>query len=218
MSRDELKKAVKALLDEISPFDEPDEFIEGVDDESFASVKPIDSYIESELDNAARYCLNTLPLSMLSLDIESEPMSVAVGDDGVGRTEDTIEESRRFVRVSVPGYWERDVNSFITTSSPMYVLQQNKYTRGGACKPVVVYNPEDRVLELYSFGSGAAGSTIDANLWSIYTEDVKACCIESAIGEYIALRCAAAVSEILGSQNSDVFMKEFANKLNSILK
>lgn len=148
MTRQEYIKAVKAKLDEISPFDEPGSFIAAEGDSDYDKVKPVVSYIESELDHAAQFCLNTLPLSLLGGDIQSETFDMRVTDDGVGIIDD-ICDYMRLARLHVGG-WQRDVTAFISTSSPLYLLQQNKYTRGGSAKPVVAYNPEEKTLECYS--------------------------------------------------------------------
>ena len=64
-TREEYIEAVKVKLEEISPFKEPDHFIDGTSDPDFDCVKPIVSYIEKNLDEAAQNCLRSLPLSLL---------------------------------------------------------------------------------------------------------------------------------------------------------
>lgn len=217
MRRDDYIYKVKAKLEEISPFDEPDSFIAAGDDNQ-GLVKPITSYIEDSLDEAARFCLNILPLSLLAADIEQEDILVKVDRKGVGRTVEPIDEHVRFIRLSVPEMWERDVTTFIGTSGLLYEEQQNKYKRGGSCKPVVAYNPADACLELYSFDSDLCEKQVDASLWSIYLTEVKAEEVGSDISEYIVLRCAAMVADILNNASAETFMTEFNNLLAPILK
>jgi len=213
MTRDEYILAVKAKLEEISPFDGADDnFIAAGSDKR---VKPIQSYIESELDNAARFCLNTLPLSLLSEDIESDSKSVRVDKKGVGHVSDQYEYVR-YVRISCD-LLDRDILSVISTSSPMYTLQLNKYTRGGYAKPVAAYNPEEHELEIFSF-SGNENTGQKADISYIDTS-IKAELVQSRIEEYIILRTAMCVARILGDVNtSTIFEKEWTELAAPILK
>ena len=214
MSRDELKKAVKARLDEISPFDEPDEFIEGVDDEDFKRVKPIDSYIETELDNAARFCLNTLPLTLLADDTDTETMRISVDDKGVGVIKDMY-DYLRLVRLSC-SVFERDITQFISSSSEIYILQQNKHTRGGVVKPVAAFCPENACIEVYSFPTGVKSSTCKL---SYIDTRLRAERVQSHVEKYIVLRCAMVVARILDDKTaSQILEKEWAEELSNILK
>ena len=222
MTRDELIKAVKVKLDEISPFDEPNEFIDGADDESFSVVKPIVSYIEDTLDKASWFCLNSLPLSLLSKDVENDNYQVNIDMRGVGHISD-MEDYMRFARVRC-FEWERDCTAFITTSDPNYLLQQNRHTRGGAAKPVSVYNPEQAELELFSFGWHTTPkdcfdkSHTHADVYYINVKKVAEK-VKSPIYDFIALRCAAYVAEILENANTaKVLLDEFNAKLDSILQ
>ena len=222
MTRQEYIDAVKAKLDEISPFDEPGEFIAADGDSDYDKVKPIINYIDSELDNAARFCLSTLPLSLLANDIIDEEVDIVGREVGTGvGIISGIYDYMRLCRLH-HGLWEKDVTAFITTSSPIYLLQQNKYTRGGFCKPVAVYNPEEKTIECYTqvntlnhYGNFVP---VKGVLYYIDLLDVKAEDVESGIEDYIILMCAAYVLDILKDTNSSKLMRDkFMEKLQPIL-
>lgn len=216
MTRPDYIQAVKAKLEEISPFDEPASFIAADPDEQ-GKIKPIQSYIDSELDRAARYCLNTLPLSLLSKDVTSSDKNASVDEGGVGHIGE-MSQYLRLVRVHDNGkVWKRDVTAFMTTSDALYLLQQNVFTRGGVAKPVVVINPEQGELELFSFPPKLGLKTESLKVYyidgSVVAESVK-----SDISEYIILVCAAYVAEILQDTNRATTLRtEFQEKVASII-
>lgn len=221
MTRDNYIQRVKVKLEEISPFDEPQSFIVADGDPDYQKVKPIISYIEESLDEATRDCLNNLPLSLLASDIEDDKECFHIDKHGVGHV-DGFDEYMRLVRVASP-VWERDVTAFITSSDPLYLLQQNKYTRGKCCKPVVAYVPERQELELYSFPPNMRPEDCcdcASSHAKVYYIDCrkKAEKVSSHIEDFIVLRCAALVLEILKDQNAAAIMTEYNNKLNDILK
>lgn len=208
---------VRAKLDEFSPFVEPTTFVAAGGDPSYNDVKPIVAYIERELPNAVKYCLSTLPSKLLSKDIVIDSLYFTISNEvGFAPSVTTCDLSnRRLIRAQVAGYWERDVTSFISTESPLYLLQQNKHTRGKVAKPVVVYSPETNGLELYSFPYPYAGSsTID--LWSVDTSK-SADLVISNIEDFIIIRCAQLVLDILGNANGAAIMeKEYIRKVEAL--
>lgn len=132
MTRQEYIDAVKVKIEEISPFDEPDAFIDG---DPTSPVKPVISYINKSLDEAAHNCLKSLPLSLLHKDLEQAATSDMTDD--MGMLFMNIKPNWRLVRFH-HNLLKRDITSFITTEDPLYLLQQNKYTCGGREKPVAV--------------------------------------------------------------------------------
>ena len=220
MTRPQYISAVKAKLEEISPFDpigEHTEFI-AADDSEKNVIKPIQSYIESELDRAARYCLLTLPLSLLALDVTKLSTTASVDDKGVGIVSNKS-KYLRLVRVHDDGgVWKRDVTAFMASTNPLYLLQQNIFTRGGIAKPVVVYNPEEKQIELYSFPKELRGEEENVTLYYI-DADVVAESVLSGISEYIILVCAMYVAEILQDTNrATTLQEEFQQKVAAIVE
>lgn len=220
MKKDDIVAKVKAKLEEISPFSDPSSLQVLGEGESDV-VKPILSYIEESIDEAVRDCLNNLPTSLLSADIEEDQNCLSIDRDGIGHI--GFEDYQRMVRVHCH-VWDRDVTSFITSSDPLYLLQQNKYTRGKCAKPVVAYVPEKQELELYSLPPlmrpkdccDKAG--VHSKLFYIDCNK-KIEKVHSKIEDYVVLRCAAIVMEILGEgEKAGVMTTEYNNKLNDILK
>ena len=216
MTRKEYIDAVKVKLDEVSTFEEPENFIAADGDAGYDKVKPIVAYIDDCLDKSAWFCLNNLPLTLLSLDIDTEEHYVNIDSNGVGIITN-IDEYMRLVRLRVAnGAWSRDVVSFISTSNPLYSLQTRKWTRGGTDKPIVAFNPEYQQLELYSFPSKTATTT--AALTYIQC-DRKVQQVASPISDFIVLRCAAYVAEILGdANNAQLFLQEYTAKTQEVLQ
>ncbi len=212
MTRDNYILAVKAKLDEISPFDEPSSFIAAAGDTDYEEVKPIVSYIDSSLDEAAHNCLQVLPLQLLHADIDRTTPELTIAEDGVATF--SIQPATRFVRFRHPDL-HRDITAFITSEDPLYLLQQNKTTRGKQYKPIAVVSSDMGQMEIYTLCTGSA--TNEGVLLSIDThkaaEDVQ-----SPVDEYIVLECAAIVSHILGdTQAAQTLRQEEQNKLQAVL-
>jgi hypothetical protein len=209
MTRQEYINKVKVKLDEVSPFDEPLTFIAADGDSSYDKVKPIVNYIDELLDNATQFCLRVLPLSLLSADVEKKEEELTVSNK-IGEIKGYAD--RRLCRVRVAD-WKRDVTHFFTSEDANYLIQQNEHTRSGIAKPSVFYVAEEDHLELYSFSYET--TTNSALVWSIdtlkRTEDV-----ESNISDFIALKCAQLVLDVLGSTNSAIMEKEFERKVNAV--
>lgn len=227
MTRLQIIHKVKVLLDEVSPFEEDDttDFMDIdpalPDDIDYSKVKPIYTMINDQLDEAARYCLKTLPFKTLSDDIEEDEMTVHIGTDGVGHIHD-IESDMRFVSARVPKVWERTCMDFITSSDPRYLIQENPHKRAGVCKPVCAYVPERHILECYSFPremwpkDDFDKSYKIASVAYIKTS-TKAEKVKSDVVDYIAIICAHYVCNIEGATDAaTTFMNMFATKINSL--
>ncbi len=212
MTRDNYILAVKAKLDEISPFDEPQSFIAADGDTDYDEVKPIVSYIDSSLDEAAHNCLQTLPISLLHADIVRTEPTLTIENDGVATF--SISPATRFVRFRHPDL-HRDITTFITSEDPRYLLQQNKTTRSKQYKPLAVISSDMGQMEIYTLDSGSASN--EATLLSIDTH-TTAENVKSPIEEYIVLECAAIVLNILGDGTSaETLRKEQQSKLQAVM-
>ncbi len=224
MTRANYILAVKAKLDEISPFDEPSSFIAAAGDTDYEEVKPIVSYIDECLDKAAWFCLNNLPLTLLARDVTKWSTTASVDKKGVGHIAN-IDEYWRLIRLHDDAdIWERDVTMFISTADPLYLLQQNAHTRGGCAKPVVVYSPDTSELELYSYPTGCGccqcGNMFTMPVVLYYIDShISAENVQSYIEDFIVLICAMYVEEILGDANAaKTFADEFETKKTTILQ
>lgn len=223
MTRAELISRVQTKLDEKSPFDEPQNLIAAAGDSSYDKVKPITMYIDDLLDEAANDCLRMLPLSLVGADVQKLSHNVTV-TDGIGvmpLSTNNITNYARLLRVRADG-WKKEVTSFITSSDPYYLVQQNHTTRGKLYKPVVAIVPEKNCLELFSFPNVNNGSKVAVDVTYIHCDrqagSDKSNPVKSPIDELIAIRCAELVCNIFGNQNAQLFQKEFVEKVNSVLQ
>lgn len=232
MTRQEYIDAVKVKIEEISPFDEPDAFIAN---DPTSPVKPIISYIDKSLDEAAKNCLSSLPLRLLHADVETDHPSIDVRADGVGSFGLANLANKRIIRFR-HGELERDITAFITTEDPLYLLQQNKHTRGGQCKPVGVLSSDGgNKIEVYSFeatgeersinGMGGTPPNFDYYTWILYintdkkpNSDAIGAKVLSPIDDLIVLECARIVENILGDVNAaQICQNDFNAKVQAIL-
>jgi hypothetical protein len=218
LTRQQLIDYVRTKLDEHSPFDEPQSFIAAAGDPDYDKVKPIVKYIDDLLNEAANDCLRMLPLTLVGADVQKLICpEISIDDDEVVRIKLSTQNllNARFTRVKAT-LWKKEVTSFITSSNPMYLLQQDEDARGKLCKPIVAIVPEKDCLELYSF-PGMAGKTTNTDVFYISCNK-EAENIVSDIDELVAIRCAELLCNVFGSQSAQVFQKEFAEKNNSVLQ
>lgn len=212
MTREEYIEAVKVKLEEVSPFDEPNSFIAAAGDPDYKEVKPIVSYIEKTLDEAVHNCLQALPLTLLHADIVSSKPKLTIADDGVATF--AIQPNTRFVRFRHPDL-RRDITAFITSEDPIYLLQQNKYTRGGLSKPIAVVSNNEGRMEIYTLLPKSP--TDKCVLLSIETGKIAENVL-SPIEDYIVLECAAMVSDIMSNTvAAQTLRQEQQTKVQAIL-
>ena len=222
MTRQEYIDAVKVKIEEISPFDEPESFIAD-DDSSANTVKPIISYIDKSLDEAAKNCLMTLPLTLLHADVERSNPTMVINDNGVG--EFAISPNRRFIRFRHSSALERDITAFITSEDPQYLVMQNPHCRPKQCKTMAVVSSDMGQMEIYSYPESLYGTTqTDAYLLSIDlakkpNSDATGAKVQSPIEDLIVLECARMVFNILKDYDgAKVCEAEQAAKIQGMLK
>lgn len=224
--RDELIEAVKVKLEEISPFEEPNNFIKA-GDTAINSIKPIISYIERTLDEAAHNCLRSLPLMLLHADIQSKTDGFSVDKNGVGLVTG-INATYRYIRFHHAAL-QRDITAFVSSENPMYLLQQNRHVHGGTAKPVAVLasfhdGTNAGQLEIYSFKPKMAEnfdpSAVSTDFVLLYVNTEKTAeNVLSPIDEFIVLECAAMVAEILNdTAKAQIYREEKTTKLQAIVQ
>ncbi len=106
------------------------------------SLKPIYSYIEAHIAEAADEVLMNAPLNkMLAVACPTQPVA----------DENKILLPPDFMRLHTLRMqgWERPVHKTITMDDPLCALQYNKYTKGTPQKPVVIFSGE-RLLRVFS--------------------------------------------------------------------
>lgn len=230
-TRQELIDAVKVKLEEISPFEEPASFI-AAGDTAIDSVKPIISYIERTLDEAAHNCLRSLPLTLLHADIQRKTDGMTVDVNGVGYVTG-LNATYRYIRF-MHETLQRDITAFISSESPLYLVQQNRYVHGGPAKPVAVIaswhdGTNAGQIEIYSFKPKMAEdfdpSNVSPDYVLLYINTEKTAGtdssdpVQSSIDEFIVLECAAMVAEILGNVNTaQICRQEQTSKLQAIVQ
>lgn len=198
MTRDNIIKAVKVRLEELTPFNEGLVVLSASSD-----VKPITSYIDALLDEAGNEIKMLLPLHMLTPDTLSATATIT---DGVGYLELPADYLRLYAIKAAE--WHREVNRPISTQNPEYTLQRNPFTRGKKVKPVVAiaHQGGKHVLELYSLTS----TTLEKKY---YIKRTAAEAMPDTLIPYLVLMCAVKVcdaierpdlAKILGGELSDM--------------
>lgn len=205
MTTDEYINKVRAKIEEISPFSSPTSFIAAEGDGEFANVNPINSYIEDSLGQSVEEALTIVPLHLLSEDSASTTLQITK-DNGVGNAE-LPTDFLRLVSVKVES-WERKVTELISVTNPLYLLQQNPYTRGGYSKPIaaIVNGEGKKRIELYSVSD-------EDECALLYIPKLEADQVKSDISEYIVLLCAINVLTIF-NQPTDKLTEKFNSLIN----
>lgn len=214
MTQNEVIKKVFVLLEEVSPFTDPDSFL--VENEN---VKPIKSYIESSIDESCNYVLGILPIYMIDFNVVDITDSVDIQVvDKVGY----VTKPTDFIRVhSIKmSEWSKVVNDAMSSQSPYYDLQRNPYTRGKTDKPIVAIN--DNKIELYSVirDTGVDVFKYVQRVQAITTQDTfdqdETPYIDDTIAEYCALQCAIRVCEVFDmNDKAKILSEEFTKLLQS---
>lgn len=177
-------------------------------------LKPVYSYINAHIEQAANEVLLAAPLNRLI------PLNGTKVKEG-GTEEDRKINSGKlvlpddFLRLySIQATdWERPVHKAITKTDHLYTLQYNKFTKGTKIKPVVVYS-----------GVRGSGSKQYLNLYSTDVEDLKEFLYipvyandteyNRDVAEAIALNCAKKVLEVYSMTDKAAAMN---NELNLVL-
>lgn len=178
-------------------------------------LKPVYSYINAHIEQAANEVLLAAPLNRL-IPLDGTKIK---GDDGReidrGIASGKLVLPDDFLRLySIQASdWERPVHKAITKTDHLYTLQYNKFTKGTKIKPVVVYSGvrgsgSEQYLNLYS--------TDVANLKEflyipVYTNDTE---YNRDVAEAIALNCAKKVLEVYSMTEKALAMN---NELNLVL-
>lgn len=193
MTRDEIIKAVRVKLDELYPHSS--DVLVAPGGEKNPLTRYIDKIIDPITDRIRTICPPHKVSSVDTTDMEPAILlSFEVIDTNIGVTE--LHGSwLRSIRISIPE-WEKDVYEFIGKDSPIYKLQQNKYTRAGYAKPVCVVSEEKGVkrMELYTVPATLDPSTIT----HFYVKSVPAESMETQLLESLIWMTAADILQIMG--------------------
>ena len=214
MLRDEVIKAVKARLDEFSPFEEPESLVALPQSE----VKPLDSIIENILAKAQDDVLRVVPLDLVERtvnDITSEANGISTlgvspvmgrmaGDTNVG----VMKVPHDFLRLHTAKFdiWRRAVKETYSSESEMYLLQRNPYTRGKTEKPIICIN--DGNFEVYSLPYPEGEQTHCTKFSYIPRTDEAETTFEDSIAPLVILEAARVCCEIFGKVNETKLLAE----------
>ncbi|MBQ8422840.1 MAG: hypothetical protein IJY36_01075 [Coprobacter sp.] len=168
----------------------------------------IEQYIRAKWDEALTRQLLTAPAHLCNpIDI-TDSLTPEAGQDGSGRVV-LPADLLRMVRYDMKG-WRRPVTKFITSSHPDYLLQHNRYARGGAAKPVAAIVPGDAgrlVLEYYSVPHLFRRHIIRNAVYIATPHETEGGYdLSPLLGDSVCYLCAALVYEILGENDKAATM------------
>lgn len=154
MERVSLVNKVKTKIDEISTLDTPLQQI------TIADEKPIDTIIESLLDECALEILLKAPFHRLP--ITSGTSSVSADKDTVDTTTGTISVPEDFLRLVSfrMDDWQRSVTTLAIKGDAIARRQSNKYIRGGKARPIGVLSKTDKGLKIEYYSTFSTTHTI----------------------------------------------------------
>ena len=208
-----IKELVIAKLEEKSSFLTPTNTSSPilVTGDNISELKPIYDYIDTHIAEAANEILRIAPLNHLLPKKVENPSAVKSTDDEKIGTITVPEDYLRLYTLKMKD-WSRPVHEAISKNHPNYTNQYNKYTRGIAEKPVVVYSGcgEGGYLSYYSVYTSHDVSEFSYvqcfDLDNEYTDKVA---------EAIALNTAKKVMEVFGNADGITIMH---NELTSVLE
>lgn len=207
MTFDQLVILTRTKMEEFSPFNDTALIaapqVLGFED------KPVQSYIEQNMDEAANSVLMLLPLRLIV------PEDIAIGTktinrDGSGKVEigDDYLKLHSFKMKS----WDREVNFAIDETSPLAILQDNPYTMGNFHKPVVVFKQSNYVKELRYYSCPRKDKSHDIEYARQVTRFNKYN-IQDSLAEFYATKCAELVFKIYGMADNATIMQAELEKL-----
>ncbi len=203
---EELIERVRVLIDEHSPFSDA-ELLVATEEEGY-ETKPITTYIDRSIDEAADEMLYSLPLHMI------EPSQMVIlqhikNSDGTG----ILGIGDDFLRIHTLKFksWQRPIHINYMEEDPITDLQYNPYTMGTPHKPVVVLHknnvvlPMNKALYYYSCGRGDRKHELEI-AWQVSRFDRGN--IQDDLADLFALNCAARVLSIMGMNEQARAMSE----------
>jgi len=204
----DIENLVIVKLEEYTPFShnsaEAGPILSGND--VLKEVKPIYSYVEQSLAEAADEILKAVPLNKVYPEIGH--CAAHEDDTKTGH----IHQPEDFLRLHTLRMqsWKRDVHVAYQVESPMWELQQNEFTRGSVTKPIVIYDAP--FLRYYSVEPSEQHTIVKflyVSKFDKHTDYMR----ETA--EAIALNCAKKVLEVFGNTEQ---LNIITAELNSVME
>ena len=208
MTYTDIVNRVKAIMEEITPFDDGFAVLT-----SNTDVKPIVSYIESCLQSSADELLMICPIHLTSETTITAGLGGSPKLDN-GKYIGTIALDSDYIRLNtfkMEG-WEKEVHRPISVENPLYIQQKNPFTRGGNAKPVVV--KKTGYLEIYTYD---AGDTIETKTYvaQIALPTTGTIVINPKLIEPLCYLTAANVFSILGSETTKLMQQQVETLLKA---
>jgi hypothetical protein len=195
MNRSEIISAIKARLDELTPFQEGDVALD-------ESVKPVEQYIDGFLDEA------TDTVRLISPAYRLEASEFPRDDEGnFTLEEDRLGDGVVYYKLAVPddflkiaevrmANWERPCFSATLEAGESYRMLRNPYTTAGPTKPAVVVTGGN--IELYGSRVGGVKLIVGNYIDKKYYDDDDAPDADVLVENAIIWRCALLVLGVMG--------------------
>lgn len=207
MTFEQLITLTRTKMEEFSPFN--DDALIAIPQITGLEDKPVTSYIEQNMEEAANSVLMMLPLRLII------PEDITIGTkkinkDGSGSVEigDDYLRLHSFKMKS----WEKEVNFAIDETHPLYILQDNPYTMGNSYKPVVVFKQNSYTKELRYYSCPRKDKTHDIEYARQVTRFNKYN-IQDSLAEFYATKCAELVYKIYGMADNATIMQVELEKM-----
>ena len=207
MTIEQLITLTRTKMEEFSPFN--DTALIAAPQDTGLEDKPIQAYIEQNMEEAANSVLMMLPLRLIvPEDITTDTKTI--NKDGSGSVEigDDYLRLHSFKMQS----WEKEVNFAIDETHPLYILQDNPYTMGNSYKPVVVFKQNSYAKELRYYSCPRTDKTHDIEYARQVTRFNKYN-IQDSLAEFYATKCAELVYKIYGMADNATIMQVELEKM-----
>ena len=207
MTKTEIIRRVKILMEELTPFDDGLIVLN-------SDVKPIESYIDNSLQPSCDEMLKQCPLHLTT------PKTLVTNGKLTARLDNnknigTLTLPSDFIRLhtfKMRG-WERPIQRLISVENPDYIKQLNPFTRGGNSKPVMVR--KSGIVEIYTYD---ASDRVETALY-VARIDMQEQYIEMSEELYNALchLIAANVYAVFGNKQSEYMQTKYQTLLMNSL-
>ena len=174
-------------------------------------IKPVYSYIETHLHEAADEALLAIPLQHLA-EVKENGNFVTIETDTDDSTICSISKPYDWLRLYTLwlSSWQRPVHTVIYPEHPMYALQFNRYTRGTPQKPVVT--DDGKFLHCYIIKDKSVVTFKEFSYISHFNDGID---YPREIAELIALNTARKVYEVFGNTEQSSAM---SNEIKVVLE
>lgn len=190
----DIKNLVIVKMEEYSPFgqDGSEPILAGGD--ILSEVKPIYSYIDANIVEAANEMLLICPLHRLTsiaTDVNNAVVIQNISDGSIG----TITKPNDWLRLhtlQMQG-WRRPVHDVVFKDNPLYIYQFTEWTRGTAQKPIVT--DDGNTLSYYS-QPDKSGVIVKFSYIKLFNLTIN---YPLEVAELIALNTASKVNGLFGN-------------------